>query len=219
MKSPKDWTISFVARSQGLTLFMPTLWIISSVNLIHLLKALLPPKGSWTVTNRNTSSWPEERAVVLFIYLFIYLWFAGVTPVGNSAASFIISYVSFRTIYISAFSRIPSQSYTLSKWSVETDVQTPSPTNSTSQYSESESESESEPELLYDWRFNENQFVLATSPFRLTTSILFNWTLAVIVLIWHPIWREDGSVVYNSCWTSPAQSFLWHLYVVEMLDR
>jgi hypothetical protein len=34
----------------------------------------------------------------------------------------------------------------------------------------SESESESESELLYDWRFTANQFVLATSPLRLTTS-------------------------------------------------
>jgi hypothetical protein len=32
------------------------------------------------------------------------------------------------------------------------------------------SESESESELLYDWRFTANQFVLATSPLRLTTS-------------------------------------------------
>jgi hypothetical protein len=30
---------------------------------------------------------------------------------------------------------------------------------------------ESESELLYDWRFTANQFVLATSPLRLTTSI------------------------------------------------
>jgi hypothetical protein len=38
------------------------------------------------------------------------------------------------------------------------------------------------------------------------TVILFsNWTLAVIVLMWH--WGEDGSVVYNCCWSSPAQSF------------
>jgi hypothetical protein len=34
----------------------------------------------------------------------------------------------------------------------------------------SESESESESELLYDWRFIANLFVLATSPLRLTTS-------------------------------------------------
>jgi hypothetical protein len=36
--------------------------------------------------------------------------------------------------------------------------------------SESVSESESETELLYEWRFTANQFVLATSPLRLTTS-------------------------------------------------
>jgi hypothetical protein len=33
---------------------------------------------------------------------------------------------------------------------------------------------ESESELLYDWRFTANQFVLATSPLRLTTSIFFS---------------------------------------------
>jgi hypothetical protein len=33
-----------------------------------------------------------------------------------------------------------------------------------------ESESESESELLYDWRFTANQFVLKTSPLKLTTS-------------------------------------------------
>jgi hypothetical protein len=27
------------------------------------------------------------------------------------------------------------------------------------------------------------------------------------LLIWGALWREDGSVVYNSCWPSPAQSF------------
>jgi hypothetical protein len=38
--------------------------------------------------------------------------------------------------------------------------------------------------------------------------ILFvNWTLVVIVFMSHPLWREDGSVVYSCCWSSPAQSF------------
>jgi hypothetical protein len=27
------------------------------------------------------------------------------------------------------------------------------------------------------------------------------------VLIQHPLWREDGSVIYNCCWLSPARSF------------
>jgi hypothetical protein len=35
----------------------------------------------------------------------------------------------------------------------------------------SESESESESELLYDWRFTANQFVLATNPLRPTARI------------------------------------------------
>jgi hypothetical protein len=25
--------------------------------------------------------------------------------------------------------------------------------------------------------------------------------------MYHPLWREDGSVIYNCCWSSPAQSF------------
>jgi hypothetical protein len=43
--------------------------------------------------------------------------------------------------------------------------------------------SPSESELLYDWRFTANQFVLASRPLRLTTrDSFFNRTLAVIVL-------------------------------------
>jgi hypothetical protein len=67
--------------------------------------------------------------------------------------------------------------------------------------------SQLESELLYDWRFTANQFVLAPSPFRLTASIFSNWTFAVIFLMQHSLWREDGSVVYNCCWTSAAKSF------------
>jgi hypothetical protein len=38
--------------------------------------------------------------------------------------------------------------------------------------------------------------------------ILFsNWALTVIVLMKHPLWQENGSVVYIFCWSSPAQSF------------
>jgi hypothetical protein len=35
----------------------------------------------------------------------------------------------------------------------------------------------------------------------------FNWRFAVIVLMWHPLWWEDGSAVCNCCWASSAQSF------------
>jgi hypothetical protein len=34
-----------------------------------------------------------------------------------------------------------------------------------------------------------------------------NWTTAVIVLMWYLLWREDGSVIYNCCWSSPVHSF------------
>jgi hypothetical protein len=60
--------------------------------------------------------------------------------------------------------------------------------------------SESESELLYDWRFTANQFILASRPLRPTPSIFFNWTLTVIALMKHPLSREDRSVVYNCCW-------------------
>jgi hypothetical protein len=37
--------------------------------------------------------------------------------------------------------------------------------------------------------------------------LFYNRTLAVFVLMLHPTWRQDGFVVYNCCWSSPAQSF------------
>jgi hypothetical protein len=52
-----------------------------------------------------------------------------------------------------------------------------------SQYQHIIFHSESESESLYDWRFTANQFVLATSPLRLTTSnFIFQLNIAVIVL-------------------------------------
>jgi hypothetical protein len=45
--------------------------------------------------------------------------------------------------------------------------------------------SESKSKLLYDWGFTDNQFVLASSPFRAMTRYVFspNSTLVVIVLM------------------------------------
>jgi hypothetical protein len=63
-------------------------------------------------------------------------------------------------------------------------------------------------ELLYDWRFSANHFILASSPLRPTSSIFFfKLSLAVVVLMLHPLWWEEGFVVYHCCWSSPAQSF------------
>jgi hypothetical protein len=70
------------------------------------------------------------------------------------------------------------------------------PLNWTGQKSKSKSKSESK--LLYDWRFTANQFVLASSPLRLTTSdFFFNWTFVVVVLMQHPLWTEHGFVSHE----------------------
>jgi hypothetical protein len=62
-----------------------------------------------------------------------------------------------------------------------------------------------ESELLYDWRFTANHFILATSPLRLTTSYFI---FQLNTCCYRPcLWWEDGSVVYNCCWSSPAKSF------------
>jgi hypothetical protein len=58
-----------------------------------------------------------------------------------------------------------SKSCTCSKWSLIFDEWR--------SWSGSESESESESELLCDWRFTANQFVLVPSPLRLTTDNFF----------------------------------------------
>jgi hypothetical protein len=69
-------------------------------------------------------------------------------------------------------------------------------------------ESESESELLHDWLFTANQFAWRKAPWDSRPEFFFfNWTFAVIVFMQHPIWQEDGSVVHNFCWFSPAQSF------------
>jgi hypothetical protein len=50
----------------------------------------------------------------------------------------------------------------------------------------------SESELLYDWRFTSNQFVLVTSPLRLTTIHLFFLTkhLGQCPYVTSSLWRE-----------------------------
>jgi hypothetical protein len=61
--------------------------------------------------------------------------------------------------------------------------------------------SKSKSKLLYAWRFTAYQFVLASSPLRLTTRDFFpNWTL---------LWREDGFVCYEYAWPqSQSQSHI-----------
>jgi hypothetical protein len=52
-------------------------------------------------------------------------------------------------------------------------------------------------DLLHDWRFTANQFVLATCPLRLTTSNFFSQL--------NTCGHSQGSVVYNCRWPSPEQ--------------
>jgi hypothetical protein len=61
-------------------------------------------------------------------------------------------------------------------------------------------------QLLYDWRFAAKQFILATSPLRLTTSFFFQLNTCGHSS-YVTSWRKDGSVIYNCFWFSPAQSF------------
>jgi hypothetical protein len=91
----------------------------------------------------------------------------------------------------------------------------------------------SESELLYNRRFTANQFVLAPSPLRYTAKVRVvlrpTVSRAVYLCVKHPpaaqdqflwlsdtcgfvdvrrpLWREDGLVVYNCCWSSLGQSF------------
>jgi hypothetical protein len=53
---------------------------------------------------------------------------------------------------------------------------------------------------LYDRRFTANQFIFPSSPLRPTTrDFFFNWTLAVILLMYHPLWREVRLIpIYDS---------------------
>jgi hypothetical protein len=43
---------------------------------------------------------------------------------------------------------------------------------------------------------------------RLTTRFVLMSDSCGFVDVGHSLWRENGSVVYNCCWFSPAQSFL-----------
>jgi hypothetical protein len=44
-------------------------------------------------------------------------------------------------------------------------------------------------------------------PYGLTTRSLLLYDICRLVEVGRSLWRQDGSVVYNCCWPSPAQSF------------
>jgi hypothetical protein len=68
----------------------------------------------------------------------------------------------------------------------------------------------SKSKLLYGWRFTASQFILVPSALKLSTGdfsfFFFNWALAAIVLMWHPLWREDRFVSYGyACLSSTVR--------------
>jgi hypothetical protein len=66
---------------------------------------------------------------------------------------------------------------------------------------------ESESELIYDWRFISNQFVLVPSPLRLTTNNFFPLNERLRSYSLRNILSDGWKSVLNYCWSSPAQSF------------
>jgi hypothetical protein len=66
----------------------------------------------------------------------------------------------------------------------------------------------SKSKLCYDWQ-SVSQSVLVSSPHQgPKTRFLLLSDSCGFVDVRRPLWREDASVVYNCCWSSPAQSFL-----------
>jgi hypothetical protein len=72
-------------------------------------------------------------------------------------------------------------------------------------------EPHSQSQLLYDWWFTANQFVLESNPLRVTTSnfFFFSWTLAVIVLmsctviLESRVPRTHDQILLSQFWDSP----------------
>jgi hypothetical protein len=67
--------------------------------------------------------------------------------------------------------------------------------------------SESEPKLCYHrWSVGQSLLEWSSHLGSKIRSLLLSdscW----FVDVWRPLWRQDWSVVYNCCWSSPAQSF------------
>jgi hypothetical protein len=49
--------------------------------------------------------------------------------------------------------------------------------------------------------------LVSSTHLRLTTRFLLLWDSCRSVDMGHSLWLENGSAIYNCCWSSPAQSF------------
>jgi hypothetical protein len=61
--------------------------------------------------------------------------------------------------------------------------------------------------LCYDRRSVGQSVLVSSTHLGLTTNFLLLLDSCGFVDVGHSLWREDGCVVYNCCWPSPAQSF------------
>jgi hypothetical protein len=61
--------------------------------------------------------------------------------------------------------------------------------------------------LCYDRRSVDQSVLESSTHLGLTTRSLLLSDSCVFVDVGRSLWREDGSVLYNCCWSSPAQSF------------
>jgi hypothetical protein len=64
--------------------------------------------------------------------------------------------------------------------------------------------------LNYDRRFFGQSVLVSSTHLGLTTTLLLLSDSCGFVHVGRSLWGGNGSVVYNCCWSSPAQSFLGH---------
>jgi hypothetical protein len=69
------------------------------------------------------------------------------------------------------------------------------------------SKSKSKSKLCYDGQSIGHFFLVSSTHLGLTTRFFLQSDRSWFVDVVRPLWWEDGSVVYNCCWPSPAQSF------------
>jgi hypothetical protein len=62
-------------------------------------------------------------------------------------------------------------------------------------------------ELCYDWRLVSRPVLVSYPYLGPKTRFLLLSDSCSFVDVGCPLWREDGSVIYDCCWSSPAQSF------------
>jgi hypothetical protein len=78
--------------------------------------------------------------------------------------------------------------------------------------------SESKSRLHYDWAVYRKEFLLASSPLRPTNRDFFlNFTLAVIVLMSHPLWRENLLFSCGYAWPFVKCKFRTYNMILKIL--